>query len=59
MMKTKMEIEAEINALVPLATAYDTISQSVVSCVAAGAHDALRWALGLAETPLSEGLTAE
>lgn len=49
-MRTVAEIEAEIVALVPIAKDYETDAQ----CFAAGAHDALRWALGLAETPISE-----
>lgn len=53
-MRSPQEIEAEIKALIPAARDYDTEYQSNDTCVAAGAHDALRWVLGLAEQPVSE-----
>ena len=49
-------IETEILALKPFAKDYDTVRQSNDACVATGAHDALRWALGLAEESVSEAL---
>ena len=51
------QIESEISALKPFAEDYDTVRQSNDTCLAAGAHDALRWALGLAEESISEVLT--
>jgi hypothetical protein len=54
MIRSRTEIEAEIAALAPIAKDYDTKRQSNDTCVATGAHDALRWALGLAEEPISE-----
>jgi hypothetical protein len=59
MVKTRREIEAEIEALAPIAKDYDTDKQSNDTCLAAGAHDALRWLLGLAETSISESLKTE
>jgi hypothetical protein len=56
-MLTCEQIEAEILALKPFAKDYDTERQSNNTCLAAGAHDALRWALGLAEDSISEALT--
>ena len=56
LVKTRREIEAEIEALAPIAKDYDTEKQSNDTCLAAGAHDALRWLLGLAETSISESL---
>lgn len=56
MPRTRTEIEVEITALNPTAKDYDTERQSNDTCLAAGAHDALRWALGLAEESISEGL---
>jgi hypothetical protein len=55
-MRTRAEITAEIEALVPEAAAYGTELQSNDTCLAAGAHDALRWALGLADVSISENL---
>ena len=55
-MRDVEEILREIASLKPLAEDFDTERQSTNSCVAAGAHDALRWALGVAEQPLSEHL---
>ena len=57
--RSQAEIEAEIEALKPLAWNYDTDRQSNDACLAAGAHDALRWVLGLAENSISENLKAE
>ena len=54
--RSSEEIQAEILNLAPLASAYDTELQSNDTCLAAGAHDALRWALGLAEEPVSKVL---
>jgi hypothetical protein len=54
--KSRSEIEAEIAALEPIAKDYDTDKQSNDTCVATGAHDALRWLLGLAEDSISESL---
>lgn len=56
MRRARAEIEAEIAALEPIAADYDTERQSSDTCLAAGAHDALRWALGLAEQSISETL---
>ena len=53
------EIQAEIAALEPFAKDYDTVRQSNDTCLATGAHDALRWALGLAEQSISEVLTRD
>ncbi len=55
-MRSIAEIEAEIAALESAAKDYDTERQSNDTCLAAGAHDALRWALGLAENSISEYL---
>ena len=55
-MRTREQILAEIEALKPLAKDYDTDEQSSDTCLAAGAHDALRWALYLAEDSISEVL---
>lgn len=49
-------IQAEIQSLEPIAKDYDTERQSNDTCLATGAHDALRWALGLAEQSISEVL---
>jgi hypothetical protein len=57
--RTTAEIEAEIDRLKTTAQDYDTVRQSNDACVAAGAHDALRWALGLAESPISERFVTE
>jgi hypothetical protein len=54
--KSRAEVEAEIEALRPIAKDYDTEKQSNDTCLAAGAHDALRWFLGLAENSISETL---
>jgi len=54
--KTQAEIMAEIEALSAKAKDYDTEKQSNDTCLAAGAHDALRWMLGLAEQSISETL---
>lgn len=58
-MREESEIRAEIEALKPHTVDYDTALQSNDTCVAVGAHDALRWALGLAENPVSEHLKKE
>ena len=58
MMRDVESIKTEIQALESMAKDYDTKWQSNNTCVAAGAHDALRWALGLAEEPVSEVLKA-
>ncbi len=50
------KIKTEIKALDPIAMDYDTERQSNDTCVAAGAADALRWALGLAEASVSESI---
>ena len=57
--KSRAEIESEIAALAATAKDYDTERQSNDTCLAAGAHDALRWLLGLAEAPISETLRHE
>ena len=54
--RSRAQIEAEIEALKPIAADYGTERQSNDTCVAAGAHDALRWLLGLAENSVSENL---
>jgi hypothetical protein len=59
LVKSRAEIEAEIEALQSIAMDYDTEKQSNDTCLAAGAHDALRWALGLAEDSISESLKAK
>lgn len=56
MPKTRKEIEAEIARLAPAAKDYDTEKQSNDICLACGAHDALRWALGLAEDSIADHL---
>ena len=58
LVKTRHEIESEIEALAPIAKDYDTEKASNDTCLAAGARDALRWLLGLAEASISETLTA-
>jgi hypothetical protein len=58
-MRSHTEIEAEIEVLKPIASDYDTDKESNDTCIATGAHDALRWALGLAENSISEILTNE
>jgi len=50
------QIESEVLALEPFAKDYDTVRQSNDTCLATGAHDALRWALGLAEESISQVL---
>jgi hypothetical protein len=55
-MRSIEQVAAEIGALELLAKDYDTERQSNDTCVAAGAHDALRWAFGLAEVAVSEVL---
>ena len=55
-MRSAEESRAEISALYSLAKDYDTELPSSDTCVAAGAHDALRWALGLVEGSISETL---
>lgn len=59
MIRSEEEILREIKALQSMAKAFDTDRQSDNTCLAAGAHDALRWALGLAESPVSEYLNDE
>ncbi len=54
--RSDAEISLEISALESEASKYDTEAQSNDTCVATGAHDALRWALGLSEEPISEKL---
>lgn len=56
MRRSDMEISLEISALEIEAQKYDTAEQSNDTCVAVGAREALRWALGLAETSISETL---
>ena len=56
-MRSQVEIGDEIKALYKLAKDIDSTYQTddmCGTCVAAGAHDALRWALGLAEHAVSE-----
>lgn len=55
-MRTRAEITAEVEALETEATAYGTDRESSNSCVAAGAHDALRWVLGFVDVPISQNL---
>lgn len=57
--KSMEQIQREIEALKPLAKDYDTANESTGSRVAAGAHDALRWVLGMAENSVSESLKEE
>jgi hypothetical protein len=54
MRRSDAEIVLEIAALDAEASKYDTAEQTDVTLIAAGAHDALRWALGQAEQPISE-----
>lgn len=58
-MRTREEIEAEILALNPKCEGYDSDEQTDDTVLAVGAHDALRWALGLAEESISEVLGIE
>lgn len=53
-MKTREQIESEIASLNPMAKDYDRPEETHDTILAAGAHDALRWALGLAESSISE-----
>lgn len=55
-MRTTQEIMHEIEILKPEASKYDTVAQSNDTCLACGAHDALRWALGLSRVSVSEHL---
>lgn len=57
-MRTKEEIDQEILNLNPIARDFDTELQSDSTCIAAGAHDALRWVMGLSEESISEKLKA-
>jgi len=52
-MRPEEEIRLEIAALAALAEIDEEAN------IAAGAHDALCWALGWAEEPISESLTRE
>jgi hypothetical protein len=56
MILTEAIILEEIVALAEYGPDFDTANQTTDTCIAVGAHDALRWALGFAETPLSEYL---
>ncbi len=58
-MRTIEEIKAEVENLKPVAEGFDTGSNSDDACIAAGAHDALRWALGLAENPVSDNVKGD
>jgi len=53
-MRSAKEISLEISALELDCGGFDTDEQTDKTCIAVGAHDALRWALGLAENPISE-----
>jgi len=53
-MRSAVEIKDEIDALAPIAAAFDTKLETNYTIIATGAHDALRWALGLAEESISE-----
>ena len=55
-LRMRERMTAEIKALEVHARHYDSELQSNDTVLAAGAHDALRWALGLAEQSLSEAL---
>ena len=57
--RSREEINEEVKQLHPIAKDYDTELQSNDTCLACGAHDALRWALGLAEGSISEYLRKE
>lgn len=50
------DISEEIALLAVVAKDFDTELQSDDTCVAAGAHDALRWSLGLAEESISDSM---
>jgi hypothetical protein len=52
--RDRVEIETEIAALSPHCEDFDREKQTDDTCIAVGAHDALRWALGLAERSISE-----
>lgn len=54
MRRSEAEISLEISALEIEAQKFDTEEQTDATLIAAGAHDALRWAMGSAETPISE-----
>ena len=58
-MRSIAEIQAEIIALGPGSEDYDTECQTDRTSISVGAHDALLWALGLAEAPVSELLKQE
>jgi hypothetical protein len=53
-MKSIEEIHVEIVKLTPQCKNYDTVLETRETCLAVGAHDALRWVLRLAEIPISE-----
>lgn len=53
-MRSRGEIELEIKLLAAIAKDIDTEFQSNDTRIAAGAHDALRWALSLSNEPLSD-----
>lgn len=55
-MRSKEEIEREIERLNPEASKFDTPDETGITDLACGAHDALRWALGLAENTISDYL---
>ena len=59
MIRSEAIIQAEIAVLEKYGSDFDTLNQTTGTCIAVGAHDALRWALGLAETPISEHLGGE
>lgn len=56
MKRSDAEISLEISALESEASKYDTEAQSSLTVLCVGAHDALRWALGLAEESISESI---
>ena len=58
-MKTREQIEAEMDLLRTKCGGYDSPEETRDTVLAVGAHDALRWVLGLAEESISEVLGIE
>lgn len=58
-LRPPLEIMAEVAMLNRMAEGFDTEDETQAIAVAAGAHDALRWALGLAEEAPSDALAGD
>lgn len=58
-MRSREEVEIEIKKLKRFARAFDTEEQTDNTILAVGAHDALRWALELANESISDNLERE